>query len=120
MARNAAYAAIVSSSTNRASGLLNRNISAATGVSASTAPARSPAAAPNQRRTAEYTTPTVATPMSAWGTNRDQELSPNTRTDNAGSHNDAGGLSTVIELAASDDPKRNAFQLREPACTAAA
>jgi hypothetical protein len=29
-------------------------------------------------------------------------------------------LSTVIELAASEEPKKNAFQLSEPACAAAA
>ncbi len=34
-------------------------------------------------------------------------------------HNAAGGLSTVMKLDASDEPKRNAFQLRVPACTAA-
>ena len=38
--------------TSSASGLLNRNMSAATGVSASTAPASSPAAGLNRRRTA--------------------------------------------------------------------
>ena len=49
-----AYAAATSSSVSSASGLLKRNISAATGVSASTAPAIRPAAAPNQRRTVAY------------------------------------------------------------------
>ena len=34
-------------------------------------------------------------------------------------HSDAGGLSTVIEAAASDAPKKNAFQLFVPACAAA-
>ena len=33
-------------------------------------------------------------------------------------HKDAGGLSTVMKLDASDDPKKNAFQLLLPACTA--
>ena len=47
------------------------------------------------------------------------ELSPNSRTESAISHSDAGGLSTVMELAASDEPKKNAFQLCEPACAAA-
>ena len=32
---------------------------------------------------------------------------------------DAGGLSTVMKLAASEEPKKNAFQLWAPACTAA-
>jgi hypothetical protein len=34
-------------------------------------------------------------------------------------HSDSGGLSTVIELAASQEPKKNAFHDSEPACTAA-
>ena len=34
-------------------------------------------------------------------------------------HNDSGGLSTVIEFAASEDPNRNAFHECEPACAAA-
>ena len=65
-----AYAAQVSSRTSSASGLLNRNISAATGVSARTSPAMRPAAGPNHRRTAAYSTATVATPSSACGTSR--------------------------------------------------
>ncbi len=51
-ARIMAYAPTTRSSTSSASGLLNRNISAATGVSASTAPASRADAAENQRRTA--------------------------------------------------------------------
>ncbi len=50
-ARVMQYAPNVSTSTSIASGLLNRNISVATGVSASTAPASRPAPAPNQRFT---------------------------------------------------------------------
>ena len=99
--------------------MLNRNISAATGVSASTAPATSPAAAPNQRRTAAYSTPTVATPMRACGTRMLQELTPKMRADSPITHSDAGGLSTVIRFAASKEPKKNAFQLCVPAWTAA-
>ncbi len=34
-------------------------------------------------------------------------------------HNDSGGLSTVMKLEASEEPKKNAFQLFVPACTAA-
>ena len=34
-------------------------------------------------------------------------------------HKAAGGLSTVMKLAASDEPKKKAFQLLVPACTAA-
>jgi hypothetical protein len=32
-------------------------------------------------------------------------------------HDDAGGLPTVIALTMSNEPKNNAFQLCEPACT---
>ena len=41
------------------------------------------------------------------------------RTESAIGQSDSGGLSTVIEFAASDDPKKNAFQLCEPAWAAA-
>jgi hypothetical protein len=50
-ARTVAYAPSTSSSTSSASGLLNRNISTPTGVSAMTTPASRPAPAPYQRRT---------------------------------------------------------------------
>ncbi len=33
-------------------------------------------------------------------------------------HSAAGGLSTVMKLEESDEPKKNAFQLLVPACTA--
>ncbi len=45
--------------------------------------------------------------------------SPNSRTDSAIAHSEAGVLSTVIEPAASDEPKKNAFHDSEPACAAA-
>ena len=109
----------MSSSTSRASGLLNRNIRVATGVRASTSPAMSPATAPCQRRTAAKRVPTEATPMRAWGTRIDHELSPKSRTDSPMTHSEAGGLSTVMRLAASEEPKRKAFQLAEPAWAAA-
>ena len=48
-----------------------------------------------------------------------QLFTPNSRADSAITHSDAGVLSTVIEFAASDEPKNNAFQLAEPACAAA-
>jgi hypothetical protein len=51
IAREVAHAPAIISSTSSASGLLKRNISTATGVSASTAPAIRPAAGPNQRFT---------------------------------------------------------------------
>src|SRR5438309_10745315 len=98
------------SSASSASGLSNRNISTATGVSASTAPARRPAPGPATRRTARYSTPTVATPMSASGTRIDHDERPNSRTESSMTHSDAGGLSTVIELPASEAPEKNASQ----------
>ena len=58
--------------------------------------------------------------MSACGTRIDQDESPNTRTDSAMTHSEAGGLSTVMDPAASDAPYRNAVQLCEPAWAAAA
>ncbi len=95
-ARSVAYAPTDSSSTSSASGLSKRNMSAATGVVATTAPAIRPAAGPAYRRTAAYTTPTVATPISASGSRSVHELIPNTRAASAGSHSDAGVLSTVM------------------------
>ncbi len=102
-----------------ASGLLKRNIRVATGVRASTAPARSAAPGANQRRTLAYRRPTVATPSSAWGTRMLQALTPKRRAESSITHNDAGGLSTVMKLDASEDPKKKAFQLLVPAWTAA-
>ncbi|GAA3115825.1 hypothetical protein GCM10020001_039190 [Nonomuraea salmonea] len=117
----------MSISTSKASGLLNRNISVATGVSASTAPASSPAPASTRagtvpasaRRTAAYTVATVATPITACGSRMLHEFTPNNRAVIAIGHNAAGVLSTVMALAASEEPKKNAFQLLAPACTAA-
>src|SRR5439155_3173885 len=91
-ARTVAYAAATSSSVSSASGLLYRNISAAAGVTASAAPANSPAPGPAQRRTAPYSRPTAATPSSACGTSIDQLENPNTRPDSAITHNEPGGL----------------------------
>jgi hypothetical protein len=58
--------------------------------------------------------------MSACGTRIAHDDSPKTRTDSAMTHREAGGLSTVIDPAASDAPYRNAVQDFEPACAAAA
>jgi hypothetical protein len=91
--------------------LLKRKIRVATGVRAITAPARRPAAGPNQRRTHAYSSPTVATPISASGTSRLQELTPKRRADSPMTHRAAGGLSTVMKLEASEEPKKKAFQL---------
>lgn len=48
-----------------------------------------------------------------------QELRPKIRTDNPMTHNDAGGLSTVMALAASEEPKNQAAQSCDPAWAAA-
>ena len=57
--------------------------------------------------------------MSTCGSRIANELSPRSRTDRAMTHSEAGGLSTVMELPASEEPKKNAFQLSLPAWTAA-
>src|SRR5436853_3518699 len=102
-----------------ASGLLKRNMRAATGVRASTRPDSSAAAGENQRRTAAYSTATAATPSSAWGPRMLQLLTPKMRAAASMGHRNAGDLSTVMELAESSDPKRKAFQLLVAAWTAA-
>ncbi len=98
-----------------------RNISTATGVSARVAPARRPAVAePVVRRTEACSSATAATPSSAWGASSDHEESPKIRTESAIGHSESGVLSTVIALAASEEPKKNAFHDSLPAWTAAA
>ena len=62
---------------------------------------------------------TASTPSIACGTRIDHEDSPNTRTDSAIGHSASGVLSTVIEFAASEEPKKNAFHDSDPACAAA-
>jgi len=42
------------------------------------------------------------------------ELTPKARADISITHSAAGGLSTVMKFEASDDPKKNAFQLFVP------
>ena len=118
-ARTMAYAPTTSRSTSSASGLLKRNISTATGVSAITAPASRPApgrtsGAPSRRARRPRRRRTEPR-----GTRIDHEFSPKIRTERPISHSEAGVLSTVMELPASEDPKKNAFQLSEPACAAA-
>ena len=120
IARIMQYAAATSRRTSSASGLLNRNISAATGVSASTAPAIRPAAGPLVRRTVAYNSATAATPISACGSSIVNALNPNSLPDKPITHSAAGGLSTVIALPASSDPNSKAFQSCVPACAAAA
>jgi hypothetical protein len=99
--------------------LSKRNIRAATGVRATIAPAARPAAGPETRRTAAWSTATLATPQTACGTRMLQLERPNNRTEAAISQIAAGGLSTVIELPGSSAPKNIAFRLIEPAWAAA-
>ncbi len=73
----------------------------------------------NQRFTAAKSSPTAATPSSAWGTSTLHAFTPKTRPEISMTHSDAGVLSTVTKFDASVDPKKNAFQLFVPACTAA-
>ena len=91
-----------------------------TGVTANSSPASSPAHGPSARRTVRTSRATAATPISAWGTSTDQLDSPNNRIDRLISHSEAGGLSTVIEFAASEEPKNIAVQLWAPAWAAPA
>jgi hypothetical protein len=47
------------------------------------------------------------------------ELSPKIRAEISIGHSEAGGLSTVMKFDESEEPKKKAFQLFVPACTAA-
>ena len=47
-------------------------------------------------------------------------MKPKTRAASSGSQSEAGVLSTVMKFPASNEPKKNAFQLWLPDCTAAA
>ena len=49
-----------------------------------------------------------------------QLLNPNSRPDNSMIHSEPGDLSTVMKFEESSEPKKKAFQLLVPACTAAA
>jgi hypothetical protein len=100
--------------------LLKRNISTATGVIARTRPLSSPANGdPVVRRTVAWSRPTAATPSSACGTRMVHDERPNAFTASVIGHSARGVLSTVIELAASEEPKKNAFHDSDPACAAA-
>ena len=120
MARTTQYTEAAISRVSSASGLSNRNISAATGVKATRDPAISPAAAPDHRFTAAYTRATVPTPINACGSSSENDEKPRMRPEIAMNHSDAGGLSTVIEFAESSEPNSSAFQDWVPALTAAA
>ena len=66
----------------------------------------------NQRFTVGVSTPTAATPSSACGTRMLHEFTPKMRAPRSPStQSDAGVLSTVMKFDASDEPKKNAFQL---------
>src|SRR5262245_64451388 len=119
-ARTVQYAAAVIRSTITASGLLNRNINAATGVRASTAPASSPARGPLIRATAPYSSATAATAINACGTIMLALLNPTICPDSPITHCETGGWSTVMKLCGSSEPNNNASQFFEPACAAAA
>src|ERR1039458_6689088 len=91
-----------------ASGLLKRNMRAATGVRATTGPPSRAALAENQRRTVRETRPAGSTPSRAWGTSMLHELKPKIRPEISITHNEAGGLSTVMKLDESEEPKKKA------------
>ena len=91
----------------------------ATGVNANAAPATTPATDPSWRRTAKYSSTTDATPASAWGSRTANGLNPSSRTDRPIAHSDTGGLSVVMNDAASSEPKNHAETLWPAACAAA-
>src|SRR5437899_675270 len=99
--------------------MVKAEVKPATGVSATTAPARRPAAGPNQRRTAGKTIATVATPSRACGASTVQALKPKRRAAISMTQSEPGALSTVMKLEASREPKKKATQLFVPASTAA-
>ena len=102
--RSVAHTAAVMHSTSSASGLLCREIATVIGVSASAMPATNAAWRPNRLTVMSYTSPTVATPISACGTSNAHELKPNARADSACTHSASGGLSTVCTPATSNEP----------------
>ena len=61
----------------------------------------------------------MATPSRAWGTRMLHEFTPKRRAEIPITQSEAGGLSTVMKLDASKEPKKKAFQLLVPAWTAA-
>ena len=66
---------------------------------------------PAQRCTRRCRISTEATPAAASGSSIDHELKPKMRPDRACTHRAAGGLSTVMKLPGSIEPKKKAFQL---------
>ena len=98
--------------------MLKRNMSTATGVSAMTRPAITAATDPNDRRTVTKRRATVATPRSASGRRMAHEFRPRRRTESPMSQIASGGLSMVMKLPASSEPKKSAPQSWEAACAA--
>jgi hypothetical protein len=94
---------------------LNRNISAATGVTANAAPASSAALGPLIRRTAAYSNATVATPINASGISIEALLNPKSCPESPIAHCDTGGLSTIMKFCVSSEPNSNASQFFDPA-----
>jgi hypothetical protein len=102
------------------SGMFERDIATMTGVNASSTPLTRPAARPATRRTVDINSHTEAPPSSTVGSMSDHGWNPNTRVDNAASHNESGGLSTVTHPPASTDAYQKACQLVPIERTAAA
>ena len=73
-------------------------------MSAKAIPAISAAAGPNERRTVAHRIRAVATPARACGRRMANGLSPRARTESAIAHSETGGLSTVMNPAASMAP----------------
>ncbi len=73
-------------------------------MSAKATPAMSAAAGPNERRTAAHRTSAAATPASACGRSTANGLSPRSRTESPIAQIATGGLSTVMNPAASMAP----------------
>ena len=109
---SSAHAPNASSSVSIVSGLSSLSIATTIGVrvrasaaiSAAAWAPRSPVRLAMLRRTAAYTTATVATPSAAWGSSRLQLLNPNTRAEIPMTQNANGGLSTVMNDAESSEP----------------
>src|SRR4051795_11707280 len=110
-ARSVAQPEATSSSTSSGSGMSTRASASVTGESPSIAAARTPATGPNARRTVANSSPTVARVQSACGSNRLKEEKPNARADKPMSQIESGGLSTVMKLPGSSEPKNHAFRL---------
>jgi hypothetical protein len=63
------------------------------------------------RLTVAYSSATAPTVHSACGSRIDRLEKPRTRALRPMSHSDSGGLSTVMKLPGSSEPKNHAFQL---------